>query len=133
MNQRHGGRILVDQLALHGCETVFCVPGESYLAALDGLHAHNQIRTIICRQEGGAAMMAEAYGKKALLRIGRKARFRDSDAVQQPSAALQSLLPEFQKVSGARRIAPFLTRERNRSRSFQVLLDGIDRLYADMD
>ncbi|MEM7406598.1 MAG: thiamine pyrophosphate-binding protein [Pseudomonadota bacterium] len=60
---RHGGQILVDQLALQGCDTVFCVPGESYLAALDGLHAHNGIRTVVCRQEGGASMMADAYAK----------------------------------------------------------------------
>ncbi|MDA9008740.1 thiamine pyrophosphate-binding protein [Alphaproteobacteria bacterium] len=61
--QRHGGQILVDQLAIQGCDRVFCVPGESYLAALDGLYAHNAIHTVVCRQEGGAAMMAEAYGK----------------------------------------------------------------------
>ena len=59
----HGGQILVDQLREEGCDTAFCVPGESYLAALDGLHGQNDIRTIICRQEGGAAMMAEAYAK----------------------------------------------------------------------
>lgn len=60
---RHGGQILVDQLALNGTKKVFCIPGESYLAALDGLYQSNSIETIICRQEGGAAMMAEAYGK----------------------------------------------------------------------
>lgn len=60
---RHGGQILIDQLALNGIQKVFCVPGESYLAALDGLHKSNSIETIICRQEGGAAMMAEAFGK----------------------------------------------------------------------
>ena len=60
---RHGGQILVDQLAINGCKTAFCVPGESYLAALDGLHAHNAIRTIVCRQEGGATMMADAWAK----------------------------------------------------------------------
>ena len=60
---RHGGRILVDQLAINGCKTVFCVPGESYLAALDGLYDQSGMRTVVCRQEGGAAMMAEAYGK----------------------------------------------------------------------
>ncbi len=60
---RHGGQILIDQLALNGTQKVFCVPGESYLAALDGLYQSNSIETIICRQEGGAAMMAEAYGK----------------------------------------------------------------------
>ncbi len=57
------GHILVDSLRTHGVEMVFGVPGESYLAVMDGLHDANSIRTIICRQEGGAAMMAEAYGK----------------------------------------------------------------------
>ena len=62
-NLRHGGRILADQLALQGCDRVFLVPGESFLAALDGLHDLPGIGTVVCRQEGGAAMMAEAYGK----------------------------------------------------------------------
>jgi acetolactate synthase I/II/III large subunit len=60
---RHGGRILVDQLRANGVSTVFSVPGESFLAALDGLFDAPEIKTIICRQEGGTAMMAEAYGK----------------------------------------------------------------------
>ncbi len=60
---RHGGEILVGELEAQGVDTVFCVPGESYLAALDGLHDSNRIRTIVCRQEGGAAMMADADGK----------------------------------------------------------------------
>lgn len=59
---RTGGQILVDQLTLHGVDHIFCVPGESYLAALDALHDAN-INVTVCRQEGGAAMMAEAYGK----------------------------------------------------------------------
>jgi acetolactate synthase-1/2/3 large subunit len=59
----HGGQILINQLREEGCDTAFCVPGESYLAALDGLHGQNDIRTIICRQEGGAAIMADAYAK----------------------------------------------------------------------
>jgi acetolactate synthase-1/2/3 large subunit len=59
---RHGGQILIEQLTAEGCDTAFCVPGESYLAALDGLYG-SAMRTIICRQEGGAAMMAEAYAK----------------------------------------------------------------------
>ena len=62
-NLRHGGRILADQLAVQGCDRVFLVPGESFLAALDGLHDLPGIRAVVCRQEGGAAMMAEAYGK----------------------------------------------------------------------
>jgi acetolactate synthase-1/2/3 large subunit len=61
---RTGGQVLVDALGIHGVDTVFCVPGESYLAALDALAgAAATIRTITCRQEGGAAYMAEAYGK----------------------------------------------------------------------
>lgn len=59
---RTGGQILVDQLRLHGVDHVFCVPGESFLAVLDALH-DSDIQVTICRQEGGAAMMAEAHGK----------------------------------------------------------------------
>ncbi|RUS61038.1 thiamine pyrophosphate-binding protein [Pseudorhodobacter sp. E13] len=59
---RHGGQILVDQLVAQGVQRVFSVPGESFLAALDGLH-DSGIQNIVCRQEGGAAMMAEAHGK----------------------------------------------------------------------
>lgn len=63
-NLRSGGQILIDALKIHGVDTAFCVPGESYLAALDALHdARDQINLIVCRQEGGAAYMAEAYGK----------------------------------------------------------------------
>ena len=60
---RSGGKLLVDALKVHGADTVFCVPGESYLAALDAFHDHRDIRLIVCRQEGGVANMAEAYGK----------------------------------------------------------------------
>ncbi|MEX0958404.1 MAG: thiamine pyrophosphate-binding protein [Burkholderiales bacterium] len=61
---RTGGQILIDQLRIHGADTVFCVPGESYLAALDALYdAKDSLRLVVCRQEGGAAFMAEAYGK----------------------------------------------------------------------
>jgi acetolactate synthase-1/2/3 large subunit len=59
---RTGGQILVDALQVHGVDTAFGVPGESYLDVLDALH-DSQIRFVINRQEGGAAFMAEAYGK----------------------------------------------------------------------
>jgi acetolactate synthase-1/2/3 large subunit len=62
MTNQHGGKILADRLAMHGVSRVFSVPGESFLAALDGLYDHD-IPNIVCRQEGGAAMMAEAHGK----------------------------------------------------------------------
>ncbi len=61
---RHGGQILVDQLKIHGADLAFCVPGESYLPVLDALYeSRDAIRLITCRHEGGAANMAEAYGK----------------------------------------------------------------------
>ena len=59
---RHGGQILIDQLKIQGVERVFCIPGESYLPALDGLYGSG-IKTVVGRQEGGVAMMAEASGK----------------------------------------------------------------------
>ncbi|HEY5291326.1 MAG TPA: thiamine pyrophosphate-binding protein, partial [Burkholderiales bacterium] len=64
LKSRTGGQLLVDALKVHGVDTAFCVPGESYLAVLDALYdAREAIKLIVCRQEGGAANMAEAYGK----------------------------------------------------------------------
>ena len=61
---RPGGHVIVEALIEQGVDTVFGVPGESFLAALDGFHAHQaRIRFVACRQEGGAAFMAEAHGK----------------------------------------------------------------------
>ncbi|HMR30980.1 MAG TPA: thiamine pyrophosphate-binding protein [Geminicoccaceae bacterium] len=62
-NLRSGGRILVDQLRLHGVDLAFGVPGESYLDVLNAFYDAPELRFVICRQEGGVAMMAEAYGK----------------------------------------------------------------------
>ncbi|WP_250478919.1 MULTISPECIES: thiamine pyrophosphate-binding protein [unclassified Caballeronia] len=63
-DQTTGARLLVDALVHHGVERVFCVPGESFLAVLDSLHDETeQIQTIVCRHEAGAANMAEAVGK----------------------------------------------------------------------
>ena len=61
-NIRTAAEILVDQLRVHGVRHVFCVPGESYLAVLDAFH-DSDLAVTVCRQEGGAAMMAEAVGK----------------------------------------------------------------------
>ncbi|MFJ7106219.1 thiamine pyrophosphate-binding protein [Pseudomonas sp. NPDC098740] len=64
ISRRSGGQILVDALRIHGVKRAFCVPGESYLAVLDALHdVQEEIDLVVCRQEGGAAYMAEAYGK----------------------------------------------------------------------
>jgi acetolactate synthase-1/2/3 large subunit len=61
-NMRTAAEVLVDQLLIHGVRNVFCVPGESYLAVLDAFHDRD-LAVTVCRQEGGAAMMAEAIGK----------------------------------------------------------------------
>src|SRR5450759_5545664 len=64
IRMRTGAQLLVDALRLHGVDTAFCVPGESYLAVIDALYdAREAIRLIVARQDGGASYMAEAYGK----------------------------------------------------------------------
>src|SRR3977135_1431016 len=60
--RRTGGQILVDQLIAQGVERLTCVPGESYLAVLDALHDAS-IDVLVCRNEGGVALMADVYGK----------------------------------------------------------------------
>ena len=64
MTQRIAGHALVEALVAQGIDAVFGVPGESFLAVLDGFHQHaDRIRFIACRQEGGASFMADAQGK----------------------------------------------------------------------
>ncbi len=64
MAERTGGRILIDNLIGHGADMAFCVPGESFLGAIAAFRdVQDRVRLIVCRQEGGAANMAEAYGK----------------------------------------------------------------------
>jgi acetolactate synthase-1/2/3 large subunit len=61
-NLRSAAEVLVDQLRIHDVRHVFCVPGESYLAVLDAFH-DSDLAVTVCRQEGGACIMAEAVGK----------------------------------------------------------------------
>ncbi len=64
LQARAGGRILVDQLVVHGADCAFTVPGESFLPVLDAFHdVQDKVKLVVCRQEAGAANMAEAYGK----------------------------------------------------------------------
>ncbi len=74
-NQRTGGQLIVDCLRVHGVDTVYCLPGESYLHALDAFHDATDIRLVVCRQEGGAAYMADAdakiTGKPGVLFVSR--------------------------------------------------------------
>lgn len=71
--------------------------------------------------------IAEAYGDERLRRIGGRALYREPDDISCPSAKMATLVPEFQKISGARRMASRLSRERNISPSFKALIDGIER------
>jgi acetolactate synthase-1/2/3 large subunit len=61
-NKRTGGQLIVEALAANGVKRVSCVPGESFLAVLDALH-DSEIEVMVCRQEGGAAMMADCWGR----------------------------------------------------------------------
>ena len=63
-NKKIGGHLLADQLSVNGVDTIFCVPGESYLGLMDGLYNHKEkIKLITTRHESGAANMADAYAK----------------------------------------------------------------------
>ena len=64
LTPRTGARLLIDALLAQGVDTVFCVPGESFLDAMDALYDHRDtVRLIVCRHEGSATFMAEAYAK----------------------------------------------------------------------
>jgi acetolactate synthase-1/2/3 large subunit len=60
---RSGAEVLIDALQINSVERIFCIPGESFLAALDALYDRTEISLVVCRNEGGAAYMAEAEGK----------------------------------------------------------------------
>ncbi|PST19259.1 thiamine pyrophosphate-binding protein [Rhizobium sp. JAB6] len=60
--KRTGGQLIVEALKANGVQRISCVPGESFLAVLDALH-DTDIKVLVCRQEGGAAMMADAWGR----------------------------------------------------------------------
>lgn len=79
---------------------------------------------------GEPTAMAKAFGSDILSKIGHKSRYRDPDAIQQPSKEIAKLIPEYQKMSGARRMASHLSRKGNRSCSFNVMMDGIERISA---
>lgn len=71
---------------------------------------------------GDPDALADAFGKESLRTIGNRARYRRSDSITNPSREIVRIIPEFQKVSGARRIAPHLSEARNQSPSFQNLI-----------
>ncbi len=88
---------------------------------------------IVCRTLeswylGEPDALADAYKRESLRNIGAKSKFRNPDIVDNACAELKRLVPEFQKVSGARQMAALLSREGNRSKSFHVLLMGVEHL-----
>lgn len=82
---------------------------------------------------GEPEAMAEAYENNSLRQISSKAKYRDPDSVPCPSEELTRLVPEFQKVSGARKMGSHLSMERNASQSFRVLVHGVRRLQQGQD
>jgi hypothetical protein len=78
---------------------------------------------------GEPVALATAFGEDKCLSIGKKTAFRDPDTIQQPSKMLMKMIPRFQKISGARLMAKHLTRGGNTSRSFQVTMEGIERMF----
>ena len=81
---------------------------------------------------GEPEALAEAFGRHALRDLGRQASFRDADAVARPHREIERFVPEFQKVSGARRMAKHLTRDRNRSTSFRMFIAGVEAVAAEL-
>ena len=81
---------------------------------------------------GDADALADAFSDEGLRGLARKAKCREPDAVIAPSTELMRIIPEFQKVSGARAIAPRMSPAANRSRSFHGLLEGLGRLAQEM-
>ena len=80
---------------------------------------------------GDPVALSEAFGEESLQGLGEKSRFRDPDSIVCPSRALAELVPDFQKISGARNLAQHLHRDGNRSRSYQVFIDAIANISAD--
>lgn len=78
---------------------------------------------------GEPEAMAAAFADDNLRRIGNRPRYRNPDALVNPSYQLKRMVPGFGKVDGARAMAGQLTRHRNRSASFAAFLDGLTRLY----
>ncbi len=80
---------------------------------------------------GEPEALADAYGNAKLVKLAGKAKFRDPDVLAKPSVEVESLVPEFQKLAGARLLGPKLTEERNRSKSFRCFVAGVRRLALD--
>lgn len=79
---------------------------------------------------GDPEALAQAYGSTHRKNLSGQRKYQDPDTIAKPAAELERLFPTFQKISGARKMGPLLSEDRNRSRSFQVFLAGV-RFVAD--
>lgn len=79
---------------------------------------------------GDPEALALAFDKKQLRNIGNKSRYREPDSITYPSKEIAKLIPEFQKISGARKMSVHLSKTANRSGSYHAFMDGIERLAA---
>lgn len=116
-----------------------CRKIKASLGRLCGRSGRNDVLVrIVCREleawyVGEPKALGRAFPETRLGTLRRldTSRYRNPDAVVHPSDAIAELIPEYQKRSGARRMAPFLSRE-NRSRSFQEFVRGVERLWTAM-
>lgn len=97
---------------------------------------HQVLIRIVCTELeswffGDLVAVESAFPNKKLRMLATKAKYRIPDAMRSPAKELEKLIPEYQKVGGARAIAPFLDLERNTSSSFQVFVTGVQRLLAE--
>lgn len=127
-------RHLVDALAAHGTDRVFCVPGESYLSVLDALHDHSDtIDLVVCRQEGGAAMMAEADGKltgrAAICMVTRGPGATNASAGLQ--VAMQDSTPMILFIGQV--ATPFLEREAFQEIDYRRMFGPLAKWVAQID
>jgi len=81
---------------------------------------------------GDTNALADAFDNDSIRNIGRKTRFRKPDELSKPSREIKQLIPGFQKVTGARRMAQTLERDKNISPSFQILISGVEKLFLEM-
>ena len=108
------------------------------LTLCTGAGRPNSLVRIACQELeawyfGEPEAMAKAFENSNLLQIRNKSKYRDPDRIFKPSKEIIKLVPEFQKISGARKMASCLSRDGNRSRSFQVTIKGIEQVLASME
>lgn len=81
---------------------------------------------------GDLDALAQAYHEPSILGYRNRAPFRDPDAVSKPSEAVRRMVDRFSKRETARQLGRLVDVERNRSRSFQVFVDGVRKLMGDV-